>query len=503
MTNDGLVGFRKVGGAQGVQLVPDLAVSLPAPTDGGKTYTFQVRPGIRYSNGTARSAGRLPAGDRARRSSSARRVRRTTQDRRGRSLCEGQGAAISLAASSPTARLARSRSHLAAPDGDFLTKLALPVRIRGARATRPATIETRPARCPQPGRTGSPSTTRRRRRIGSFGTRTSASGRPTRSREGFPDSITFSGQFGGLDSVRYVRSHAGRADITCSAEGLRCRRRARTARRPLPEPASHLNTAFTTDYFFLNTRAAAVRRRPRTSRGRLRIRLRGVSSIRRVASFAADVPDPPSELPGLPADLPVRRSRRRWSPRVEHGSWCEPQVRAGSRVTVWVPAPFASTRSLHGLHSRARSASARAVRVVRLDPGTGAPPTSTRSATPAQEPRSASDGWTADYPSAAGFIPPHPQLRRVHPGVAGTNQNFAAVLRSRRSTRRWHARPRCRRRIPLQRRCSGRRSSAISSPRRQSCRRRTDATSTSSPSDVGNYQYNPQWGVLLSQLWVK
>src|SRR4029077_7048759 len=35
----------------GTQLVPDLAVSLPTPTDGGKTYTFQLRRGIRYSNG--------------------------------------------------------------------------------------------------------------------------------------------------------------------------------------------------------------------------------------------------------------------------------------------------------------------------------------------------------------------------------------------------------------------------------------------------------------------
>jgi peptide/nickel transport system substrate-binding protein len=43
MTNDGLVGFRKVGGAQGIQLVPDLAISLPTITDGGKTYTFQLR----------------------------------------------------------------------------------------------------------------------------------------------------------------------------------------------------------------------------------------------------------------------------------------------------------------------------------------------------------------------------------------------------------------------------------------------------------------------------
>jgi YVTN family beta-propeller protein len=48
---DGLLGFRRAGGAQGETLVPDLAVRLVRPTDGGRTYTFTLRRGIRYSNG--------------------------------------------------------------------------------------------------------------------------------------------------------------------------------------------------------------------------------------------------------------------------------------------------------------------------------------------------------------------------------------------------------------------------------------------------------------------
>jgi YVTN family beta-propeller protein len=51
MTNDGLTAFKRVGGSDGAEVVPDLAVSLPTPTDGGLTYTFQLRSGIRYSNG--------------------------------------------------------------------------------------------------------------------------------------------------------------------------------------------------------------------------------------------------------------------------------------------------------------------------------------------------------------------------------------------------------------------------------------------------------------------
>jgi len=48
---DGLVALRKAGGTQGYTLVPDLATRLPLPTDGGRTYTFALRPGIRYSSG--------------------------------------------------------------------------------------------------------------------------------------------------------------------------------------------------------------------------------------------------------------------------------------------------------------------------------------------------------------------------------------------------------------------------------------------------------------------
>jgi peptide/nickel transport system substrate-binding protein len=51
ITNDGLVGFRREAGAAGYELVPDLATSIPTPTDGGRTWQFQMRGGIRYSTG--------------------------------------------------------------------------------------------------------------------------------------------------------------------------------------------------------------------------------------------------------------------------------------------------------------------------------------------------------------------------------------------------------------------------------------------------------------------
>ena len=51
LTNDGLVGFKRVGGRDGATLVPDLARSIPRATDGGRTYSFRLRRGIHYSDG--------------------------------------------------------------------------------------------------------------------------------------------------------------------------------------------------------------------------------------------------------------------------------------------------------------------------------------------------------------------------------------------------------------------------------------------------------------------
>jgi len=50
-SHDGLVGFKRAGGTEGTKIIPDLATSVPTPTDGGKTYVFTVRKGIKFSNG--------------------------------------------------------------------------------------------------------------------------------------------------------------------------------------------------------------------------------------------------------------------------------------------------------------------------------------------------------------------------------------------------------------------------------------------------------------------
>jgi len=48
---DGLVSFEKVSGQSSFNVVPDLAVAMPTVTNAGKTYTFKLRTGIKFSNG--------------------------------------------------------------------------------------------------------------------------------------------------------------------------------------------------------------------------------------------------------------------------------------------------------------------------------------------------------------------------------------------------------------------------------------------------------------------
>src|SRR5213596_3327257 len=50
-TYDGLLGFTKAGGDAAFTVVPDLASNLPTPTNGGKTWVFHLRKGIKFSNG--------------------------------------------------------------------------------------------------------------------------------------------------------------------------------------------------------------------------------------------------------------------------------------------------------------------------------------------------------------------------------------------------------------------------------------------------------------------
>ncbi|MDP9336609.1 MAG: ABC transporter substrate-binding protein, partial [Actinomycetota bacterium] len=154
MTGDGLVAFNQASGLAGTQLVPDLAISLPTPTDGGRTYTFRLRPAIRYSSGRSVRAsdlrstfervfklGKLPVQYYDGIVGVARCKERPKRCNLSRGIVVDDGAKTVT-------------FHLVGPDPEFLYKLALPwayvvpagtplkeARTHGLPATGPYVIE--------------------------------------------------------------------------------------------------------------------------------------------------------------------------------------------------------------------------------------------------------------------------------------------------------------------------------------------------------------------------
>lgn len=129
VTNDGLVTFQRVGGSDGTRLVPDLATSIPVPTDGGRTYTFQVRTGIRYSTGARVEPADFRRAIERSLSVSYRSLVGAGDfyaDIVGASSCETKTSRCDLSKGivvDPSAGTVTF--HLSAPDPDFLDKLAL------------------------------------------------------------------------------------------------------------------------------------------------------------------------------------------------------------------------------------------------------------------------------------------------------------------------------------------------------------------------------------------
>jgi peptide/nickel transport system substrate-binding protein len=121
---DGLVAYRRVGGVAGAQIVPNLAESVPRPADGGRTYAFRLRRGLRYADGTAVRASDF-------RASLERGLRLKEGSReayavlRGATPCNQQhcdlspGIVVDDAARTIVMRLRR-------PDPELLHRLALP-----------------------------------------------------------------------------------------------------------------------------------------------------------------------------------------------------------------------------------------------------------------------------------------------------------------------------------------------------------------------------------------
>jgi peptide/nickel transport system substrate-binding protein len=487
LTNDGLVGFRRVGGVRGAQLVPDLAVALPAPTDGGSTYTFQVRPGIRYSDGRLVQPDDFRRG--IERSFEVGGLEKTYHyvgilgaDRCAKSkLCD-------LSRGIESDRAARTVTfHLKAPDADFLAKLALPP----AFAVPPGV----PAR--DAGAHAIPATGPYRIADDRTDTKTFRLVRNSRFREwspdaqprGYPDSISWSWRFANdpLSRVGAVERTAG--DVAPDGGAPLPRRRLEQLAVRYPDRL-HVNAPLGTTFFFLNTRVPPfddVRARRAVNEAFDReafVRLLGLG-------FAPACQILPPNFPGYRARCSVAARRATALDRARR--LARASGTAGARVRVWVPARiavqgrfFVSVLNSIGYRTRLVAVADPIVYYTKV----------VDSRVRAQ---AGYYTWVADYPSAADFIPPQLSCAAFRP-ASGQNGNMsefcdpsidAAIARA-----------------------TDEQDPAVATVRWQRIERSVLALAPVVPvynrshvdfvsERLGNYQYNPQWGLLLDQAWVK
>jgi YVTN family beta-propeller protein len=254
---DGLLAYRRVPGAGGSTLVADLAAGVPQPSDGGRTYTFELRRGLRFSDGT-------PVRPEDFRASMERLVRLAVQVAPlyagivGVNACSPRR--CDLAKGIETDAAARTITiHLRRPDAEFEHKLATPLAYVLPARAQATLIRGRPPPGTGPYRIAAFAPARGARLVRNPRFRSwSTEARP----DGFPDAITVTPSKDPAAQVAAVQH--GRADAVVAA-GLS------TVQLPLDQAralaladASHLYTGPTlfTHYLFLH-----VRERPSMTRG--------------------------------------------------------------------------------------------------------------------------------------------------------------------------------------------------------------------------------------------
>jgi peptide/nickel transport system substrate-binding protein len=479
MTNDGLVGFRRVGGIEGVQLVPNLAIALPRPTDGGTAYTFRLRPGLRYSTGRP-----------VRTADFRRAVERNFEirpDPPGRGYFSGiVGAANCLRGPCDLSRgiLTDERARtvtfrLTTPDAGFLTKLALPSGFAVPSNTPGVDTGTKPLPATGPYKIAAYRKNRTMTLVRNPRFREwSADARP----DGYPDTVhlTFDGAPAGPKATLSAILD-GDADVASLGALLDARSLRSVALR---HPSQlHLSPLPATSFFLLDTHAAPF--------DDIRVR-RAVEhqfdqralARRNGPGFAPTCQIVPPDFPGYRRTCPYAsggaddvRSARRVA-----------RSGAGSPITVWVP----GERRADGQHMVAvlQALGFRTRLKVTSDQGAYFTQLNTRG-----HAQVAWYGWSADYPSQAGFLLPmfkcannasipnrlcDPRVDRLLAAAtdADAQNPAAAPARWQRAERAILARATV---VPMY----------------------NLQVATFVAKRVGNVEQHPQWGVLLDRLWVR
>jgi peptide/nickel transport system substrate-binding protein len=386
VTHDGLLGFRRVGGVQGLEVVPDLALSLATPTDGGRTYTYRLRRGVRYSDGRP-----VEPGDFRRALERVLRLRSPGggyySNIVGANACLAKPAACDLSRGIVSDSASRTVTfHLTQPDGDFETKLALefaaavpgdtPFRDLGGRV--PGTGPYRISRWVKSRWV----TLVRNPRFREWST----DAQP----RGYPDTIIVraGGDFG--QRVREVERGSVDAAIALFVGGTKAQLADLASRYPRRLVAT---TSTGTDYMFMNTRTKPFDD-PLVRRA-VNVALDRDQYVEQVGTL---VHAPACQV--LPPNFRAYRPTCPYSGGLAAGRRLVAQSGArGRQVVVWVPAPAVETGRyfvtlLDELGFRAR------VKIVAPIPYYGVV------GNPAANPQFGFAGWVSDYPTPNGFFQP-------------------------------------------------------------------------------------------------
>jgi peptide/nickel transport system substrate-binding protein len=283
-----------------------------------------------------------------------------------------------------------------AADGDFLSKLALPFAFAVPVSTPSHPAGTRPVPATGPYRIA---TYRKKTKVLRLVRNPrfrewSADAQP----RGFPDTITISWPFDLTDPSSRVRAvKRGHADVTPLGQGPPL------AKEEVVQLAAqlHFSTAFNTEYFFLNTRI------PPFDEVSVRRAVNNASDARAFTASEGVEYAPTCRI--LPPNFPGYEPGCLYASGGIHGidrarKQVERAGAAGAHVTVWTLSRIRQRGEY--MASLLRSIGFRAD-VKAINPGqTGPISYFTAVADPRNRAQIGFGGWGADYPSAAGFIPP-------------------------------------------------------------------------------------------------
>jgi YVTN family beta-propeller protein len=490
-TYDTLVTFQRAGGSEGLQFVPDLALALPAASAGGTQYTFVLRPGLRYSNGEpVRPEDFRYALERVFELNPS--LRSFFSGLVGADACH-TGSPCDLSRAITVDDHARTVTfHLTAPDGNFLYKLALPFN-----APVPASVPAHPVGFnPVPG-TGPYMITRyvQGQEIdlarNPYFRQWSAAAQP----DGFPDRIVW--RFGLTPAQEVAAIEAGRADWMGDPppdyQGLIARYAPQVHLNPLPGIAYAAFNVTVPPFNNLGVRHAVSLAADRNT------------AVEALGGTGAAEPACQVIPPGIPGYRPYCPFTADPS---ASGTWIGPNlVRArhlvaashtdGMRVVVWVhqwqPDRALGPYVVGVLRELGYRASLRVASVA----GFARNVNDTR-----RRVQASVATWIADYPSASDFFDLFfrcSSFRKADPANTTSGSFFCQPSidsQMRRADQLQTSDPQAAAQVWAS---VDREVTNLAPWVPFASLRFADFTSTR----VGDYQYNPAWGIVLDQLWVR